>query len=86
MVLDMDSTKLPVYGQQEYNAYEGYFESTCYHPFLLFKRKGDCLAAKLRPGSIQSAEVIPLNLNQTTVDRRAHAPSARADGIGSDDR
>jgi len=36
-------------------AYNGHFESTCYHPLLLFKRGGDCLAAKLRPGSVQSA-------------------------------
>jgi len=32
------------------------FESTCYHPLLLFNREGDCLAAKLRPGNVHSAE------------------------------
>ena len=31
-------------------AYNGHFESTCYHPLLPFNREGDCLAAKLRPG------------------------------------
>ena len=30
--------------------------STCYHPLLLFTREGDCLAAKLRPGNVHSAE------------------------------
>src|ERR1022692_3707229 len=36
IVLDMDSTEIPVYGQQEQSAYNGHFESTCYHPLLLF--------------------------------------------------
>jgi len=52
----MDSTEIPVYGEQEQSAYNGHFESTCYHPLLLFNREGDCLAAKLRPGNVHSAE------------------------------
>ena len=56
VVLDMDSTEIPVYGQQEQSAYNGHFESTCYHPLLLFNREGDCLAAQLRPGNVHSAE------------------------------
>jgi hypothetical protein len=56
VVLDMDSTEIPVYGQQEHSAYNGHFESTCYHPLLLFNRDGDCLAAKLRPGNVHSAD------------------------------
>ena len=56
VVLDMDSTEIPVYGQQEHSAYNGHFESTCYHPLLLFNREGDCLAAKLRSGNVHSAE------------------------------
>ena len=55
-VLDMDSTEIPVYGEQEQSAYNGHFESICYHPLLLFNREGDCLAAKLRPGNVHSAE------------------------------
>jgi len=55
-VLDLDSTEIPVYGEQEQSAYNGHFESTCYHPLLLFSREGDCLAAKLRPGNVHSAE------------------------------
>jgi len=54
VVLDMDSTEIPVYGQQENSAYNGHFESTCFHPLLLFNREGDCLAAKLRPGNVHS--------------------------------
>jgi len=45
VVLDMDSTEIPVYGQQEQSAYNGHFEchfeSTCYHPLLLFNGEGD---------------------------------------------
>jgi Transposase DDE domain group 1 len=55
-VPDMDSTEIPVYGEQEQSAYSGYFESTCFHPLLLFNGEGDCLAAKLRPGNVHSAE------------------------------
>jgi hypothetical protein len=56
VVLDMDSTESPVYGRQEGSAYNGHFESVCYHPLLLFNQHGDCLAAKLRPGNVHSAE------------------------------
>ncbi len=55
-VLDMDSTEIPVYGEQENSAYNGHFESMCYHPLLLFNRDGNCLAAKLRPGNVHGAE------------------------------
>jgi hypothetical protein len=56
VVLDMDSTEIPVCGQQEHSADNGHCESTCYHPLLVFNREGDCLAAKLRPGNVHSAE------------------------------
>jgi len=56
VVLDMDSTEIPVYGEQEQSAYNGHFESTCFHPLLLFNDKGDCLGAKLRPGNVHSAD------------------------------
>jgi len=56
IVLDMDSPEIPVNGQQENSAYDGRFESTCYHPLLLFNREGGCLPAKLRPGHVHSAD------------------------------
>ena len=56
VVLDMDSTESPVHGQQEGSAYNGHFESVCYHPLLLFNQHGDCLAAKPRPGNVHSAK------------------------------
>ena len=54
--MDLDSTEIPVYGEQEQSAYNGHFESTCYHPLRLFNAQGDCLAPKLRPGNVHSAE------------------------------
>ena len=56
IVLDMDSTESPVHGQQEGSAYNGHFQSVCYHPLLLFNQHGDCLTAKLRAGNVSSAE------------------------------
>ena len=55
-VLDMDSSESPVHGQQEGSAYNGHFETVCYHPLFLFNDHGDCLAAKLRPGNVSSAD------------------------------
>jgi hypothetical protein len=56
VALDMDSTEIPVYDRQEQGAYNGHCESTCYHPLLLFNGEGDCLAVRLRPGNVHSAE------------------------------
>jgi len=56
IVLDMDSSESPVHGEQEGSAYNGHFQSVCYHPLFLFNHHGDCLAAKLRPGNVHSAE------------------------------
>jgi hypothetical protein len=55
VVLDMDSRESPVHGEQECSAYNGDFESVCYHPLFLFNHCGDCLAAKLRAGNLHSA-------------------------------
>jgi Transposase DDE domain group 1 len=56
VILDIDSSESPVHGAQEQSAYNGHFESVCYHPLFVFNPEGDCLAAKLRPGNIHSAE------------------------------
>ena len=56
VVLDMDSSESPVHGRQEGSAYNGHFESVCYHPLFLFNDHDDCLAAKLRSGNVSSAD------------------------------
>ena len=56
VILDMDSSESPVHGQQEGVAYNGHFESVCYHPLFLFNHFGDCEGAMLRLGNVHSAE------------------------------
>jgi hypothetical protein len=56
IVLDMDSSERPVHGAQAGTAFNGHVESVCDHPLLLFTAHGDCLAVRLRPGDVQSAE------------------------------
>jgi Transposase DDE domain group 1 len=55
-ILDLDSPEVPVYGEEEQSSDNAYFESTCFQPLLVFHGQGDCLAAKLRPGNVHSAE------------------------------
>jgi Transposase DDE domain group 1 len=55
VTLDIDSSESPVHGTQEQSAYNGPFESVCYHPFFVFHEDGDCLAATLRPANVHSA-------------------------------
>ena len=56
VILDMDSSESPVYGEQEGAAYNGHFQTVCYHPLFLFNEFGDCEGAMLRPGNVHSAE------------------------------
>ncbi len=56
VTLDIDSSESPVHGAQEQSAYNGHFESVCYHPLFVFNQGGDCLAATLRPGNVHSAD------------------------------
>jgi len=56
VVLDIDSSESPVHGNQEGSAYNGFFESTCYHPLFCFNNYGDCEGAVLRPGNVHSAD------------------------------
>ncbi len=77
VVLDMDSTEIPVYGEQEQSAYSGHFESTCYHPLLLFNSDGDCLASKLRPGDLRHLAGEP-NQEQTGCGQRTRYSRCQA--------
>ena len=56
VILDIDSSESPVHGSQEGSAYNGHFESTCYHPLFCFNNFGDCEGAVLRPGNVHSAD------------------------------
>ncbi|MGD0201736.1 MAG: IS1380 family transposase [Bryobacteraceae bacterium] len=55
------NTQLPLANllrQPAYSRMAGYEDvnDADYHPLLLFKREGDCVAAKLRPGNVHSAD------------------------------
>jgi Transposase DDE domain group 1 len=56
IILDMDSSESPTYGQQEGSAYNGHFGCTCYHPLFVFNQFGDLERCLLRPGHVHSAE------------------------------
>ena len=56
IILDMDSSESPVYGEQEGAAYNGHFGCMCYHPLFVFNQLGDCEGARLRPGNVHSAQ------------------------------
>jgi hypothetical protein len=56
IVLDMDSSASPTYGEQEGSAYNGHFGCTCYHPLFVFNQLGDLERCALRPGNVHSAD------------------------------
>src|SRR5919206_818954 len=56
IVLDMDSSVSPTYGEQEGSAYNGHFGCPCYHPLFVFNQFGDVERCVLRPGNVHSAE------------------------------
>src|SRR5713101_2671504 len=85
LILDVDSSESPVHGAQEQAAYNGHFESVCYHPLFVFNQEGDCLAATLRPGNVHSADgweevllpvIDPYQAREQTVVVRADAAFA----------
>src|SRR4051812_32755464 len=51
IVLDMDSSVSPIFGEQEGTAYNGHFGCTCYHPLFVFNQFGDFERCALRPGT-----------------------------------
>jgi hypothetical protein len=56
IVLDMDSSESPTYGEQEGTAYNGHFGCTCcYHPLFVFNQLGDVERCALRSGNVHSA-------------------------------
>jgi DDE family transposase len=56
VVLDMDSSESPTYGDQEGSAYNGHFDRTCYHPLFVFNQLGDLERCVLRSGNVHSAD------------------------------
>ena len=86
LVLDMDSSESPTYGNQEGSAYNGYFGRTCYHPLFCFNQFGDVEGAMLREGNAHSArdwkvllEPIALRYDDLSISKFFRADAAFAD-------
>jgi hypothetical protein len=64
ILLDVDSTDDPTYGQQQLSFFNGGYDQHMYHPLLVFERHTGCLlAARLRRGTaVSHARIIPLLL------------------------
>jgi hypothetical protein len=56
IVLDMDSSVSPTYGEQDGTAYNGHFGCTCFHPLFPFNQFGDLDCCSLCPGNVHSAD------------------------------
>src|SRR5918994_1451510 len=56
IVLDMDSSVSPTFGEQDGTADNGHFGCPCYHPLFVFTQFGDLERCALRPGNVHSAE------------------------------
>ena len=56
VILDMDSSESPTFGQQEGSAWNGHVRRTCYHPLFVFNQFGDLERCLLRPGNVHSAD------------------------------
>jgi hypothetical protein len=56
IVLDMDASESPTYGEQEGSACNGHFGCTCYHPLFVFNQLGYLERCALRSGNVHSAE------------------------------
>jgi hypothetical protein len=78
----MDSAEIPVYDQQEQSVYKATSSPPCYHPLPLFNRRGDCLAAKLRPGNVHTGD--EWKLLAASRDRAA-TEAGLGSGFGADD-
>ena len=52
IILDMDSSESPTYGEHEGSACNGHFRCTCYHPLFLFNQFGDLERCSSRPDNV----------------------------------
>ena len=56
IILDIDSTDDTTYGAQQLSLFNGFYRQHMYHPLLIFDgKRGDLLAALLRPGNAASS-------------------------------
>ena len=54
--LDLDSVPWEVHGHQPGSARNGHYRMRCYHPLVMRSEEGDYLGARLRPGTVHTAD------------------------------
>jgi hypothetical protein len=75
LVLDLDGTDDPTYGDQEGSAYHGFYREHMYHPLLVFDGQTDqLLCAVLRPGNCHGSRFVVLVLRRLLQRLRAAWP------------
>jgi Transposase DDE domain group 1 len=78
ILLDVDGTADPTYGDQEGTAYHGYFRQHMYHPLLVFDGETDQLVtAVLRPGNAHGSRGAVAVLKRLVRACRARWPGVR---------
>jgi hypothetical protein len=83
IVLDVDSTEDPTYGQQEFSFYNGCYERSVYHPLLIFERAtGYLLAAHLRRGEVGSSRGVVAVLRRVVRFLRQRFPDVPIRVVG----
>ena len=76
IVLDIDASDIPLYGDQEYREFHGYYDHYCYLPLYVFC--GDhLLAAYLRNSRIDGAKNATALIKTLFKGIRAHWPDTR---------
>jgi hypothetical protein len=86
IILDMDPTDSPVYGEQWGRHFQGYYDEYCFLPLYVFC--GDfLLGARLRPGDVDATSGAVAMLEKLVTRIRLHWPQVkimfRADGAFS---
>jgi len=74
LVLDLDATDDPVYGDQEGRHFHGYYDCYCYLPLYIFCGR-HLLAAKLRSSSVDAADGSVAEVARIVAQIRARWPA-----------
>jgi hypothetical protein len=81
VVLDADATDDPCHGQQQFEAFNGFYDAHCYVPLLLYVTGGDgrqrLLGAVLRPGTATGTQGLGTMLRWAVRLLRERFPAVR---------
>jgi hypothetical protein len=75
LLLDLDSTDDPTYGDQEGSSYHGYYQQHMYHPLLVFDgQTNQLLTAVLRRAMVHASRGVVAILKRLVASMRARWP------------